>query len=41
MYYDGLYSMEHGLLERVKIKDHVGPGDQGEPGITLMLPHED
>ena len=41
MFYDVLYSMEDGLLERVKIKAHVGPGDQGEPVITLMLPHED
>jgi hypothetical protein len=28
-------------LERVRIKAHVGPGDKGEPVITLMLPDED
>jgi hypothetical protein len=25
----------------VKLKCHIGPGDQGEPVITIMLPHED
>jgi len=41
VYYDVLFSMEDGLLEPVKIKGHIGPGDAGEPVITLMLPHED
>lgn len=27
--------------ETKSIKAHIGPGDQGEPVITLMLPEED
>jgi len=26
---------------RVQLKAHCGPGDQGEPVITIMLPEED
>ena len=28
-------------LERVSLKSHVGPGDDMEPVITIMLPGED
>lgn len=27
--------------ELVELKAHSGPGDEGEPVITIMLPHED
>lgn len=30
-----------GSPELKSIKAHIGPGDQGEPVITLMLPEED
>jgi hypothetical protein len=33
--WDGTRSIDHAL------KGHVGPGDEGEPVITIMLPGED
>jgi len=27
--------------ETVKLKAICGPGDQGEPVLTIMMPHED
>lgn len=27
--------------QKVRLKSHCGPGDNGEPVITIMLPHED
>jgi len=29
------------LARDVTLKSHIGPGDNGEPVITIMLPHED
>ena len=40
--YDFLIVMEAGREpELLKVKLVVGPGDEGEPVITIMLPHED
>ena len=30
-----------GVAEIKRIKAHIGPGDDGEPVLTLMLPEED
>ncbi len=35
------FLMAGGRHETVEIKAHCGPGDHGEPVMTLMLPHED
>ena len=29
------------LAREVALKSHIGPGDNAEPVITIMLPHED
>jgi hypothetical protein len=34
-----LYRM-NGFMQHVKLKAVIGPGDQGEPVITIMLPEE-
>ena len=33
--------MEPGRTETVDVIAHIGPGDQGEPVLTLMLPEDD
>ena len=33
--------LHHDRGSRVKLKLHVGPGDSGEPVLTLMLPDQD
>lgn len=32
---------QDGLPQRVALAIHIGPGDQGEPVITIMQPDED
>lgn len=32
---------ERRAAELIELKAHCGPGDDGEPVITVMLPHED
>ena len=40
--YKCLFLMNPSGVPQIKfIKAHIGPGDQGEPVITLMLPEED
>jgi len=39
--FEVLFLMRPGALEKVTVVLHVGPGDQGEPVLTLMLPGED
>ncbi len=36
-----LFLQAPGKLEEVTLKAHFGPGDDGEPVITIMLPSED
>jgi hypothetical protein len=36
-----LYVMEGRKMNKVKLKALCGPGDNGEPVITIMLPEED
>jgi hypothetical protein len=36
MFLDG-----HKRLKTVQLKAHCGPGDEGEPVLTIMLPNED
>lgn len=36
--FEVLFLMRPGSLEKVRVVLHVGPGDQGEPVLTLMLP---
>lgn len=33
--------IKDGKKRHVKIKSIIGPGDNGEPVITVMMPHED
>ena len=40
LYYCVIYRMDDEKDENVTIKAVIGPGDQGEPVITVMLPHE-
>ena len=35
------FLMRPGRLETVKVILHIGPGDNGEPVLTLMLPEDD
>lgn len=37
----GVYRGNPPRYEEVDIKSVIGPGDAGEPVITIMLPHED
>ena len=39
--FDLNYYNTAGKKETIKLKAHCGPGDQGEPVLTLLLPHED
>jgi len=39
--FEVLFLMEPGKLEKVRVILHVGPGDQGEAVLTLMLPGDD
>ena len=41
LYYEVLYVMEGRKMNKVKLKALCGPGDNGEPVITIMLPDED
>jgi len=33
--------LHHGRKKYATLKMHIGPGDNGEPVITIMLPNED
>ena len=35
------FLMAPGKTETVEVIAHIGPGDQGEPVLTLMLPEDD
>lgn len=35
------YVMESRKIKKIRVKSICGPGDQGEPVITIMLPNED
>ena len=35
------FLMKPGRTETVDVIAHIGPGDQGEPVLTLMLPEDD
>lgn len=39
--YEIAFLMEEPEPETIQIKAHCGPGDDGAPVITLMLPYED
>ena len=39
--FEVLFLMRPGVREKVTVILHVGPGDQGEPVLTLMLPGDD
>lgn len=39
--FEVLFLMRPGRLEKVTVVLHVGPGDQGEAVLTLMLPGDD
>jgi len=39
--FEVLFLMEPGRLEKVRVVLHVGPGDQGEPVLTIMLPGDE
>ena len=41
LFYEVLYVMEGREMNKVKLKALCGPGDNGEPVITIMLPEED
>lgn len=41
LYYEVLYVMNGKKLEKIKLKAVCGPGDNGEPVVTIMLPEED
>ena len=41
LYFEVLYVMEGRKLDKVKLKALCGPGDCGEPVVTIMLPEED
>jgi len=38
--FDVLFVMRSGKREKVRCVIHVGPGDQGEPVITICLPED-
>jgi len=40
VYFVVLFLMQPGKLEKVRVVLHVGPGDQGEPVLTLCLPED-
>ena len=39
--YDLMFLMKGAVLRKVKVKAVCGPGDNGEPVITIMMPNED
>lgn len=39
--FEVLFLMRPGSLEKVTVILHIGPGDQGEPVLTIMLPGDD
>ena len=39
--YQVLFLQAPGKTEEVTLKAHFGPGDNGEPVVTIMLPNED
>jgi len=39
--FEVLFLMTPGKRERVRVVLHVGPGDQGEAVLTLMLPGDE
>ncbi len=41
LFYDVLFLMDDETTESVRLKAVCGPGDEGEPVITIMLPDED
>lgn len=41
MEFDVLFQMAPGEPERVRVIADIGPGDQGEPVLTIMLPGDD
>jgi len=41
LFYEVLYVMHGKKLEKIKLKALCGPGDNGEPVVTIMLPEED
>ena len=41
VYFKVDFLMEPGRLEEANIIAHIGPGDHGEPVLTLMLPEDD
>lgn len=40
VYFEVLFLMRPGNTEKVRVVLHVGPGDQGEPVLTLCLPED-
>ena len=41
LFFSCIFLNEHEIREEVKFKALCGPGDNGEPVITIMLPMED
>lgn len=41
LFYEVLYVIQGKKLEKIKLKAVCGPGDNGEPVVTIMLPEED
>ena len=41
VYFKVSFLMSPGRLETVQVIAHIGPGDQGEPVLTIMLPEDD
>ena len=41
VYFKVSFLMEPGRLEEANTIAHIGPGDHGEPVLTLMLPEDD
>ena len=41
VYFKVSFLMGPGRLETVEVIAHIGPGDHGEPVMTLMLPEDD
>ena len=40
VYFEVLFLMRPGRLEKVRCVLHVGPGDSAEPALTLCLPED-
>jgi hypothetical protein len=41
LFYEVLFQQEPEKTVTVKLKAHCGPGDDGKPVLTVLLPHED